>query len=285
MTSIADQLKARARDTARVAKDRARSGQTAIRDKVGDRVGDKVGLVMDSGDPDARLINILNGQDKNHRYDLQTAVIIDRVLSDDDVAIDVGCHEGAILDHMLAAAPNGRHLAFEPLPHLHGALVEKYPDTEIHRVALVAEPAGDLEFHHVVSNPGYSGLKERRYDRPNETVELISVPTAKLDDLVDGRAPKLIKIDVEGAELGVLQGAGDTIAAHRPIVVFEHGLGGSDIYGTDPSDIASFFAERDMVVSLLGTWLDDGPPLSNEQFSDQFHQGRNYYFIAHPEPR
>lgn len=274
MTSIADQLRTRARDTARLAKNRARTAPAALRDRVGPAI--------DGVDPDARLVQVLNGPDKNHRYDLQTAVIIDRVLEGDDVAIDVGCHEGAILDHMLAAAPHGRHLAFEPLPHLHSALIHKYPDTEIHRLALVADPSGDLEFHHVVSNPGYSGLKERRYDRPNETVELISVPTAKLDDLASDRAPKLIKIDVEGAEMGVLQGAANTIGKHRPIVVFEHGLGGSDIYGTDPSDIAHFFAEREMAVSLLGTWLEDGPSLSNEQFSAQFHQGRNYYFIAHP---
>lgn len=262
-------MRNRARDTARAARDRART-----------YVGPDPTLL---GDPDARLIEIMNGQDKNHRYDLQTAVIIDRVLGPADFAIDVGCHEGAILDHMIKAAPDVRHLAFEPLPHLHRALIANYVNTDIHRVALVAEPDGDLEFHHVVSNPGYSGLKQRRYDRPNETVEVISVPTAKLDDLVRAdQEPKLIKIDVEGAELGVLQGASKTIARCQPIVVFEHGLGGSDIYGTDPSDISAFFATHGMDVSLLGSWLDGGPALTAAQFSEQFHQGINYYFIAHP---
>ncbi len=282
VTSIARSLLAQARDTARdkgrVARDKGR----AIADRtpvLADAVGRSESIEAAAT---ARLAQILNGPDKNHRYDLQTHVIIERVLGPGDLAIDVGCHEGAILDSMIAAAPGSTHIAFEPLPHLFDALVEKYDGTELHRMALVAEPVGDLEFHHVVTNPGYSGLKERRYDRPDETVELISVPTAKLDDIVGDRSPALIKVDVEGAELGVLQGGRATIVRCQPIVVFEHGLGGSDIYGTDPTDIAAFFAEADMGVSLLGTWLEDGPPLSTEQFSEQFHEGHNYYFIAHP---
>ncbi len=280
MTSIARSLIARAGETAKTARDKGKA--IAV-----DRAPNLGVAIAGSATADAaatdRLVKILNGPDKNHRYDLQTEVIIKRVLGKGDLAVDVGCHEGAILDSMIAASPGTAHIAFEPLPHLYDALVEKYAGIELHRKALVAEPAGDLEFHHVVSNPGYSGLKERRYDRPDETVELISVPTTKLDDIVGDRSPKLIKIDVEGAELGVLEGGRETIERCQPIVVFEHGLGGSDIYGTDPTDIAGFFADADMVVSLLGTWLDDGPPLTVEQFSEQFHQGKNYYFIAHPK--
>ena len=204
-------------------------------------------------------------------------------MGQNDFAIDVGCHEGAILDHMIAAAPEVRHLAFEPLPHLAKSLRKKYPQIEHHELALVAEPDGPIQFHHVVSNPGYSGIRERRYDREGEKVDIIEVATARLDDLVpDTKNPVLIKIDVEGAELGVLQGGQKTISRAKPLVVFEHGLGGSDRYGTTPESIHAFFSACDMQVSLLGTWLEDGPSLSVDQLKAQYEQGLNYYFIAHP---
>lgn len=228
------------------------------------------------------FMNLLTGPDKNHRYDIQTAAIIAKAMGPNDLAIDIGCHEGAILDHMLLAAPSVSHLAFEPLPHLASALREKYPTIQLHEQALVADSTGPIEFHHVVSNPGYSGIRERRYDRAEEQVDIISVQTARLDDLVpDNCIPVVIKIDVEGAELGVLQGGHDTIARSKPLVIFEHGLGASDRYGTTPGDIFDFFSECDMGVSLLGTWLEDGPALSREQLEEQFSQGHNYYFIAH----
>ena len=50
-----------------------------------------------------------------------------------------------------------------------------------------------------------------------------------------GYVPALIKIDVEGADLQVLQGAQRTLAAHRPSSP-EHGLGSADHYDTCPED-------------------------------------------------
>ena len=48
----------------------------------------------------------------------------------------------------------------------------------------------------------------------------VAVPLAPLDGLALG-APSLIKIDVEGHEADVLEGAAKTLAETRPFVVFE----------------------------------------------------------------
>ena len=40
-------------------------------------------------------------------------------------------------------------------------LRERFPGVSVHQVALAAEP-GATQFHHVVSNPGYSGILQRR---------------------------------------------------------------------------------------------------------------------------
>ncbi|MGH1503724.1 MAG: FkbM family methyltransferase [Acidimicrobiales bacterium] len=233
-----------------------------------------------------QAIAILNSPDKNLRYDAQTHAIIERVFRDaapGAIGIDVGCHEGLILRHLLEAAPDIEHLAIEPLPHLAAHLRSTFPSVAVHEVALVAEPDGPLEFQHVTSNPGYSGIRQRAFDRPDETVETISVATAQLDDLVPAEAEvALLKVDVEGAELGVFQGARATLERCRPVVVFESGLGAADIYGTTPEDVHGFFSDLGMKVSLLGTWLEDGPALRKDQYVRQFQDGINFYFAAHP---
>ena len=123
----------------------------------------------------------------------------------------------------------------------------------MHEVALAAG-TGVSEFHHVVTNDSYSGLRGRRYDRPRESVEVISVATARMDDVIPADLPiAFVKIDVEGGELGVLAGAQRTLARWAPVVVFEHGLGAADYYGTRPEDVYAALSDVELTVSL---WID-----------------------------
>jgi FkbM family methyltransferase len=224
-------------------------------------------------------------QQLNRAYDEQTAKVISRVLRHDSNCIDVGCHEGVILDQMLRCAPDGSHLAFEPLPDLAAGLREKYLGdgrVTVHEMAL-GDEQGHTTFCHVVTNPGYSGLRRRHYDREGEQVVEIEVDVARLDDLVpDDRAIDLVKIDVEGAELGVLLGGKRLLARCRPHVVFEHGLGGADCYGTRPEQVFDLLGDCGLSISLMADWLGDGAVLARDQFVDEFDSARNYYFLAHP---
>jgi FkbM family methyltransferase len=50
----------------------------------------------------------------------------------------------------------------------------------------------------------------------------IEVPCVRLDDMMRGRNVRLMKVDVEGFELSVLQGARETLASSRPVLYVEN---------------------------------------------------------------
>jgi FkbM family methyltransferase len=225
--------------------------------------------------------------DRSMIYDTQTESVMKRVLDRRSNCVDVGCHHGAILDLMLRIAPEGEHHGFEPVPRLYAAAVRKYAgsgNVHLYEAALSDVP-GTASFQHVVSNPAYSGLLKRRYDRPHEDVEEIHVHLLKLDDVLPvGFDVRLMKIDVEGAELQVLRGSVETLLRCRPYVIFEHGLGAADSYGTRPEMVFDLLTRCGLRLALMSDWLASSgrKTLSREAFTDEFNSARNYYFLAHP---
>lgn len=224
--------------------------------------------------------------DQNKLYDTQTVEIMKRVLSEADSAIDIGCHQGSMLTEMLKIAPKGRHHAFEPLPNLFASLRQEFSwntNISLHELAL-SDATGVVTFQHVVSNPGYSGLRQRRYDRENEKISEIHVQTARLDDVIANDIDiRFVKIDVEGVELQVLLGGRELIRRCKPVIVFEHGLGAADYYGTTPENVFDLLVEDcGLRCFTMEQWLasNGGNSLERAEFCDEFRSGRNFYFLA-----
>ncbi len=144
----------------------------------------------------------------------------------------------------------------------------------------LSDSTGTAEFSYVRDASAYSGLRLRSdLGDAASSAEVIQVRVARLDDeLPDGFAPDLIKIDVEGAEVKVLHGAVETLSRYRPVVLFEHGVGGADLYGSTSGELHDLLIGAGMrIFDLEG----DGPYV-RDRFEKLFTQPV-WNFLAVPD--
>ena len=233
-----------------------------------------------------RPLPLNDAERRNAQYDAETEAVMARILKPDSTCLDIGAHKGSVLTSMVRLAPRARHWAFEPLPAFATQLRAEFPQVQVCEVAL-SDTTGTVTFRHVVRTPAYSGLRERAYPGgQSEPVETIMVQAARLDDLVPPGTPvRFIKVDVEGGELQVFRGGQRVLIENQPVVVFEHGLGAAEYYGTRPEHVYDLLATCGLGVTLMASWLAERPPLSRAAFVRQFARGRNFYFMAYPGPR
>ena len=125
----------------------------------------------------------------------------------------------------------------------------------------------------------YSGFTEswvRRDVLSDVRTESITVPTERLDDhLPDGWLPQFVKIDVEGAERLVLEGAMRTFRQASPTIAFEHGW--IDVEDYDRSESIYKLICEDLGLRLFD--MDGNGPLGLSEFFDGLRTRWNW--VAH----
>lgn len=224
-----------------------------------------------------RELSMGKGERLGRRDDRLLKLLMSYILKEDSNCIDVGAHKGDMLSDMYRLSPNGQHYAFEPLPDLAMKLKERFPN--VFEIAL-SDEEGMVEFYRNVIDPGYSGLKQGVYKKGQNKVELITVQTRRLDDILP---PDLkvdfIKIDVEGAELQVMRGAERTIKTHQPYIVLEHGARVAPYYGITSEMVYEFLVENCKMHLFL---MDGQGPLGKEDFLHITDKGLAWNFIARP---
>ncbi len=195
--------------------------------------------------------------------EIAVQAVLAALLRSDATYVDVGTNRGQLLAEALRAAPAGRHIAFEPIPELAEQVRRAFPHVDTRQLALSAQP-GKAEFCHFKTMDGWSGLR-RSPEVSDERghPQYIQVQLSTLDAELAGIDPRVVKIDVEGAELDVVRGGSELFARSRPFVIFEHVASAAALYGSPSAALWEAFCELGYeVFSITG----DGP-FGRDQFA------------------
>jgi len=190
------------------------------------------------------------------REAIGTSAVLASALGRDATYVDVGTNRGQVLAEAVRVAPRGSHVAFEPIPELAAAVRSAFPSVDCRQLALGAS-AEVAEFCHFCALDGWSGLRRSpEISDERGRPEFISVQVSTLDAELGELEPALIKIDVEGAELAVLEGGRSVLAKARPLLIFEHVAGAAALYGATSAELWDLLTESDYeIFSVTG----DGP--------------------------
>jgi FkbM family methyltransferase len=162
------------------------------------------------------------------------SAVLASALGGDGVYVDVGANRGQVLRDAVRVAPRARHIAFEPIPALAAGIARDFPQVDCRPLALGAASA-TARFCHFRTLDGWSGLERNPHvSDADGTPEYITVAVSTLDRELGELAPRVVKIDVEGAELAVLEGGRSLLARARPLVIFEHVASATRLYGVAP---------------------------------------------------
>lgn len=198
--------------------------------------------------------------------------------------VDVGAHIGSVIANVLHTSPRIAVVAVEADPEKAGWLSRKFPQIQVHARAAGAN-RGEVEFQVDRARPGFSSLAPKLKRRAD--TRRIRVPVDRLDDLCgDAKHIGVIKIDVEGMELAVLQGAVDVIAGSRPVIYFESGPAGRAAAGTTPEQLFEWFERNHYQIFVPNRIAHDGAPLSREGFAEShWYPQRTLNYFAIPVER
>lgn len=222
-------------------------------------------------------------------YDIVICEAISRLLEPNECAIDVGANIGQMTSLMAAkVGAGGRVFAFEPHPEIFEELKHNVSiGLNAAVVSLQKMALGDHDGEAVLGVP--EGFGDNRglaslvpESASGDTSKSVSTVQIRRLDHVVGKNERvgLMKIDVEGHELGVLEGATGLIEGGgvRDILFEDH--------AEDPFEtpVAQFFKQRNYSLFYLARNMF-GLKLGDLKFGKQELKGATYYnCLATTEP-
>lgn len=204
------------------------------------------------------VIRALKARFRDQRVELD---FIKRCIRPGDVVCDIGANKGSFTYWL--SRWGGSVVAFEPQPDLARRLAAMSLSNVTVEAKAVYSHSGTLDlFVPAQHQPGASLIR-------GDNCLAIPVPVVSLDDYFKETTVRLLKIDVEGAELHALKGAEKLLKRSLPFVIFEcetrHLIEGS------VNDTFSYL-ER---LGYEGQFVCRGELLPVAQFDPSVHQPQN----------
>jgi FkbM family methyltransferase len=167
------------------------------------------------------IVRALKARFRDHRAEL---AIIKQHISSNGIACDIGANKGSFVYWLSRWCPRGRVVAFEPQEQLAHRLANVCATIRLDnvRVEPVAVHSGSGIQDLFIPDGHQPGASLYRGASQNESFSVVSVPVVSLDQYFDEKDQiSLLKVDVEGAELGVFHGAERILRQNSPLLVFE----------------------------------------------------------------
>lgn len=191
----------------------------------------------------------------------QYNVLIDKFCKPGTTVVDIGTNIGEwALPMAKAVGPGGSLLSFEPIPFMCNSVNRTFRVNGIFHAhcfsIALSNKTGMARFFVNYSKDKIvnSGLSSLEYP-PSENSQPIDVQTTTLDEFISTHKVNrisFIKIDVEGHEYAVIEGAIETLTNHRPILIIE--------VGRETEEKRKFIAGvlRSLNYEMVGIVIDNG---------------------------
>ena len=164
---------------------------------------------------------------KSHDSEIRLAKYLIEHVKVNSNLIDIGAHFGYFTLLVSDLAPEGMVLSYEPAPFTYAILNKNCANK--HNIVInhkaVSNKNGEVTFYiYDILYSEYNSVENKQYT--NETwyrhsrVHNISVPAINIDSIIDFKAD-FIKIDVEGHEYQIINGATKYLTKHNPSIILE----------------------------------------------------------------
>ena len=191
-------------------------------------------------------------------YEKDLSIVMGALLKEGDMVIDVGAHIGYVtMSAAIMVGSNGSVFAFEPVKEnidhiLHNLSINGIENVSVEQL-VVSDSVGNTPFYYNRDNDGGHALWDvgrHRYNvKSRQDPCILSFPMTTLDHhfaSTDLSRLKIIKIDTEGNEVNVLNGARRIIESHRvPCIVCELNKYGLKQMGNTENDLRDLMLDYD----------------------------------------
>ena len=172
--------------------------------------------------------------------------LLERFVQPRATVVDVGANIGYNTVHAARlAGPEGRVVAVEPTPDNLAVLRHNVAAAHLSNVVIAPVAAGSAPGARELFVRGAVSAVNSFFAQScyAAVTGVLRVPVVRLDDLVDGRAA-VVKIDVEGAELEVLEGMPRLLAAPGTALIVEWHPLLQQLAGYTPDELPRRLLER-----------------------------------------
>jgi len=178
-------------------------------------------------------------------YELETTLFVRNYLKKGDCVFDVGSNIGYFtLEFARLVGDSGQIFSFEPHPKIFEVLKRNVKRNRYQNITLLnsacGEHNGSQNLYFSTENEGNHKIVESKNTKGSVEVEIRT-----LKEFVKENPPRLIKMDIEGAELLALKGISEELMLNNNIdFIIEYHPYEMSFFGINGSEVIDFFTQR-----------------------------------------